>query len=377
MQEYNTRSLSCGRKGTQKSFFLQQNKISSCCRAVAQPADLALGLQGYLEHWRRESQQLDAGVEISGCEHCWIQERQGKESYRHSGTDENLIELYLSNLCNQMCSYCGPKFSSTWQQNLDEMGMFQNISLTAKTNLQAAIASPDQDLWIDQISEYINTCEDRSVAVKLLGGEPLMQQRNLQRLLSLSSKKIKRLAVHTNLNPPTDKFLKWLLANIDTDILHFVISLDATPQYNNWPRARFDQDQFEKNLALICANQIKPMLTSVVSVLSVFDLPNFLSWTQAKQFDQVFRKLFNPDCLDPTLIPREFRQQIWNKIESTHVPNIIKEILLSDTVKDPLLLYEQYQYLSQYFQRNDLDPDTWDNELFGQYWSWLTQNYKK
>lgn len=370
-------SKSCGLKGVQKVFYLQQDRIASCCRADADVLDPAHGFDYYLKKWHQESQLLDAGVELSGCDHCWRQEKAGKISYRFSTQNqENQIELYLSNLCNQMCSYCSPKFSSVWEDSIKNHGMLDKISHTAKLNLQTPTASKNTDHWINQISAYIADCEPASVHVKILGGEPLMQQRNLEKLLQLNSDRIKTLGIHTNLNPPNNKFLTWLLQHIDTQTLSFSVSIDASPDHNQWPRARFDQAQFTNNLLLLKQHQVQTVFTSVISVLSVFDLKNFIVWAQQQGIDIRFSKLYNPNCLEATLIPKTFREKIWQDVKDLNPPVIVQEILCQDDCPDNLRLIEQYNYLAQYFERNNLDPQTCQNSLFKEYWIWLTNHRK-
>jgi organic radical activating enzyme len=369
-------SKSCALKGNQKVFYLHQNKIASCCRAESETLNISRDLNWYLDKWQQESQQLDLGIQLPGCNHCWKKEAQAQVSMRSTTRDSNTIELCLSNLCNQMCSYCSPKYSSAWQDSIEEYGMFKNISNTAIRNLQPEHASENVDYWMDQIDQYISQCDDHSVELKILGGEPLMQQRNLQKLLTVNPRKIKKILVHTNLNPPTNKFLLWLIQNVDADILEFTVSLDASPQYNQWPRARFNQVEFDNNLQLLQNNQIAVSLNAVVSVLSVFDLQNYISWAREKNIHIYFNQLQNPDCLEALLIPYKFRSAIWDLIKHLDPPAVILKILQHKQHDNSLRLFEQYNYLHQYFQRNDLDPANYDNALFREYWTWLTKNFK-
>jgi organic radical activating enzyme len=371
-----SKSKSCPLKAQQKTFYLLQNRIASCCRAQADTLSDTDTLDFYLEKWQQEKILLDQGVEIPGCEVCWQHENQGQLSYRLTNPEFNSIELYLSNLCNQMCSYCSPKFSSTWQDNLEEHGMFVNISSSAKQNLQIHQQSANIEHWVDQISNYLKGQPAGSVFVKLMGGEPLMQQRNLDKLLTLNLDSVNKLVVHTNLNPPTNKFLLWLLQNISADKLLFTISIDSSPGFNQWPRAKFDQFQFENNLAELKKYKVSTVISAVISVLSVFDLSNFVPWAQDQKIHITFSKLYHPDCLDPVLIPEEFRQKIWTQIEKFNPPVLVKEVLQTPAIADRIRLIEQYNYLRQYFERNNLDPWQYDNVLFKQYWTWLTRHYK-
>jgi organic radical activating enzyme len=374
-------SKSCSLKGTQQVFLLQQNQVLSCCSAYAEQLDNTKTIADYQLNWQHERQLLDHGVKINGCKHCWESEDQGKISYRTINNKKNnsaiRIELFLSNLCNHMCSYCSGKYSSVWEESIQTHGVFRNISMSAKNNLNVTQSPVDTDYWIEQIQNYISTCKDNSIILRLLGGEPLMQQRNLEKLLSFNADKIKILMIHTNLNPPTNKFLIWLLDNIGNRKLKLTISLDATPEYNHIPRAGFDRNNFLSNLDLLRKREIDFSFSPVISVLSIFDLENFIPWGNTNGFTYEFIKLNNPDCLNSQYVPLKFRQKIWKTISHLPLDPIIVETLQQpDNIVD-LKLFEQYNYLFQYFERTNINPNQISNELFVEYWAWLTEYIKE
>jgi hypothetical protein len=113
-----------------------------------------------------------------------------------------------------------------------------------------------------------------------------------------------------------------------------------------------------------------------VSGVSIFDLPNFLSWIDQNQFKATFNTVNNPSCLDPTVVPFEFRQHILNSI-NTEVPVLIDQLLNSNQTLDDLKLFEQYNYLKQYFDRTNIDLTKINNPLFQSYWQWLREQFQK
>ena len=78
------------------------------------------------------------------CQYCWNMEAENKLSDRHyrsgepwaavdfekiqnsTGEENDVIPSYVevnfNNVCNLMCSYCSPQFSSSWQQEVDRSG---------------------------------------------------------------------------------------------------------------------------------------------------------------------------------------------------------------------------------------------------------------
>ena len=378
---------SCDLKGNQKVFRLHLNQAASCCMAYSDTLDDTKTLDHYINQWQQESDQLDQGQEIASCEICWKNENAGMESYRQLMKDHsyagkpgepprldqfaNLIEIFISNLCNQMCSYCSPKFSSEWENSVVNSGVFAKISTTANNNqILENTSITNQEYWLSEIERYISTQSDNSVELKLLGGEPLMQMTNLRRLLEFNSSKIELLSIHTNLNPPTSRFLEWILETFPAEKLKINISIDSTLEYNHVPRARFDQTRFRANLKLLEKHRVAFNFTSVISVLSIFDIANFHAFATQNRYPTVFTKINNPDCLDPIYLPWEFKQRILNT--RAKLPDLAKEILTFETETVDLKLFEQYNYLKQYFDRTKIDPTTTPNALFNEYWTWLS-----
>ena len=368
-------SKSCGLKWHQKIWSLHLNQASSCCRAHAEVLDASKPITFYLDKWQDESQQLDQGVKLLGCEYCWKDEDRGLSSYRLEKPNlgkNNMIEIYMSNLCNQMCSYCSPRYSNIWQAAMIDHGPFTGVSATANFNLTPLPQADDHsEYWLSQLSDYVNSCPDNSISIKLLGGEPLMQVKSLEKLLSFNKNKIQSVIIITNLNPPSNKFLHWLLDNIPKEKLIFQVSLDSTPDYNHIPRAGFTRATFLENLNLLIQNQINFELRSVVSVLNMFDLENFIPWVTQNNFKTEFSKINNPLCLSPECLPKEFRVKIQQKIQNLEIPVIIRELLENPNDVVDLKLFEQYNYLTQYFERSNIDPAQVNNALFVEYWTWL------
>lgn len=363
----NGSALACSLKGQQKQFLLHLNSAASCCKSYAVPLSDFDCFEQLTDHWNNEARRLELGEQVQSCQYCWNNEVKGLQSYRQlnlaAGND---IELVFDNLCNQMCSYCSPKFSSQWTKSVQEQGMFTNISASAARNLEIPLGRPST-AWLHQIEQYIAAQPEKTVSVKLLGGEPLMQRKSLQRLIELGKHKVKKFVVTTNLNPPSNRFLCWLLDCVPPDTLKFEISIDATPEFNHVPRAGFDQHRFFGNLELIQKHTVDYRFLSVVSVLSLFDLPNFVLWCHKQGHPYSLLPLNNPTCLDPKLVPLEFRQALIRD----HLPKHVAEILAHSEPLVDIKLFEQYNYLKQYFHRTGISANMIPNNLFQQYWSWL------
>jgi organic radical activating enzyme len=342
--------------------------VSGCCRS--DPIDITeQSIDHYINLWEYERQQLAQGIELPGCRHCWKAENTGQQSYRQqmAGYNKNVVEIFSNNACNQMCSYCSPKFSSKWEDSIRNDGNFVNISKSSKDNLSITqTAHQDTDFWLTEIASLF---KQGQISVSLLGGEPLMQKQNLKKLLELNTNNIESLHITTNLNPPSNKFLKWVLDTFPRDKLLFNISLDALPAQNAIPRAGFDQHKFNENLELLKQYNVSFMFLSVVSVLNIFNLNEYYQWITQNNYKATFFRINNPDCLDPCYLPDEFKQSI----DRTLLPGSAIHALNHTTSTLDLKLFEQYNYLKQYFYRTGTiltDPK------FAEYWAWLEGKFK-
>lgn len=372
-------SKSCAFKSKQKAFFLTVDQVASCCKSYPEQLDKNKSIEDYVVQWENEKSLLDQGVEVDNCEFCWRHERNGLISHRQriTGPVENTIELWVSNLCNQMCSYCNSKFSSQWENTIRTHGNFTKISNRTRTNLEEfPIVDQQIEIRFAQLKKYISKLTD-PIVLRVLGGEPLMQLKTLELIQTINHNNISRIEINTNLNPPTGKFLHWLVENFSKEKLQIKISLDATPEYNHVPRGLFNQNNFLENLKLVQQYNIPVKVGSVISVLNIFDLPNFLLWLENQHIKQDLIPLNNPDCLSINLVPLEFRYHIWSKIK--HLPNLdnLKSYLLAPESQVDLRLFEQYNYLNQYFTRINIIPTEINNEDFRSYWSWLEQRVNK
>jgi len=365
-------SKACSLKGVYQVFLLNQLKATSCCRAIPTSINNTT-VADLTSKWQHESQLLAQGQKLSSCQVCWDKENQGILSYRQQqlAEQDTQIEINLSNLCNHMCAYCSPKFSSTWQHSIQQHGEFVNISKTAKNNQAIVDQNTDYQSWLSQIETHVASHSPNSVVLNLIGGEPLMQHHSLNNTISLMMPAVKQLVITTNLNPPSSKFLDHLLDTWPVEKLLFRISIDAIPEFNHVPRSGFDQQRFAQNLSKLTSRGIDHKFLCVASILNVFDLASFLSWQPQ---NVIIQQLNNPSCLDINVVPDEYRNALSNGLSET-APAWLRQALSQPAKTLDLKLQEQYNYLTQYFSRTGITIP--DNMKFKQYWDWLQQRFNK
>jgi organic radical activating enzyme len=97
------------------------------------------------EYKKQQRKLMLAGTRPAECQYCWNMEVNDKLSDRHyrsgepwaakdfdaiknSSGDEDVVPSYVevnfNHACNLKCSYCSPQFSSSWQQEVDQLGAY-------------------------------------------------------------------------------------------------------------------------------------------------------------------------------------------------------------------------------------------------------------
>lgn len=363
---------SCYKKTKHKSFWLNRDQAAACCRA--HPVDFNNNLNQLIDHWTQEDNLMRQGHEVTSCDHCWIYERQGIQSYRQQTEDDDnqnfeTIDIDFSNLCNHMCVYCSPKYSSQWEDSIVKQGMFQLISATNRENLSVNKDPQYTEQNLESVLNYIASRPDKSIILGFLGGEPLMQQRNIEKILEISSSKISKLTISTNLNPPSNRIMKLMFEKLNNEVeVLMSISMDASPEFNYVSRSGFNQTKFLENLDYVKTQNARLVFTGVCNAISIFDLNNLINWHKDNNHSYIIKPLNNPEMLQVKYLPRKYRQEIWKGLTNTNgLPEFIPQLLHCEDQSD-FYQFQLYSYLAQYFTRSNIDPTTAPNDLFVQWW---------
>ena len=372
------KNKSCILKGNQQVYHLDVMKASSCCRAELTDITEQHDVHHHIKLWDQQSLQLEQGEEITDCEYCWQKERQGNQSFRQVAKiveGKKHIELKLSNVCNLQCAYCDPASSSTWDKSIRDQGQFSHISKNLQYRLQPFDAVDDIDPYVEQVKQYIDSCEDGEVFLKLLGGEPTMLIKNLEFLQTINPEKVWKVGLVTNLNPPSNKFLHRCIEMFG-DKLVLEISLDATPDYCHIPRGNFNELNFLENLDMVKKTVKHIQLLPVISSLNIGNLARFIDWADFNQLAFSPQQLHAIDCLRIEHLPNEYKQLLAKELERhrSRLPAWIFEEL-KDTPLNKGRTYEQYHYVKQYCERLKIDLNSMNESK--KYWHFVETAYNK
>ena len=165
----------------------------------------------------------------NGCEYCRNIESAGGISDRLSNADADwlvppelltdagatavtptTLEVYFKNTCNMACVYCGPHFSSLWEEENRKFG--KTFSSGDRFDVKAAQHNPDYDRMVTDFWQYLGDKYKTIRRYHILGGEPFLM-RELDDSIEFwrtHPNPDLTFSVITNLNIPTERFERYI-----------------------------------------------------------------------------------------------------------------------------------------------------------------------
>ena len=197
----------CLAKWKQVSLHLQTGLNNSCYHPplhAIDPAAIAVnpGSLHNTPHKKSQRVLMLQNEKTSECQYCWNMENEGKLSDRHyrsgepwaavdfekisnsTGLEDDVIPSYVevnfNNVCNLMCSYCSPQFSSSWADEVNRMGGYP----TSKPHNDPAHFTGDRKpIPVREANPYVEafwawwpTLYPALEHFRMTGGEPLMDK---------------------------------------------------------------------------------------------------------------------------------------------------------------------------------------------------------
>ncbi len=197
-----------------------------------------------------------------------------------------LIWLHLTNQCNFRCSYCYVKKTP------------QALSLKLGEEI------------IDKIFETAQKNNFNQVEIKFSGGEPLLEFKNLEKLVDFAEKKALAYSLSLNFLIATNGVL------INEEVLKFLkkhnfsvmISLDGLPSFHDRQRKIVSGNEsfglVERAIKLLKIYGINFNINAIITKLNLYNLPDFTDWLIGQKIKFLFtfvRKDFSSENQD--LIP--------------------------------------------------------------------------
>jgi len=299
---------------------------------------------------------LNNGVRNNHCNYCWFLEDKGLESWRHIGNaraaNYYTMEIYVDNTCDLECIYCGPKYSSKWQQTI------QNSSLEDRNVLANSINDAEKPLAVTKTAEQrahhkqmiLQQCEEMGRNAKahhgyeivFLGGEPLLTSTIKKDIVSEVIEAVFKYAdpesnvgiiIVTNGNTPENIMHSTIdkLANFRNTYpnlrIQIHISVESTGPNAEFVRYGAKWETIKRNFEMWMEAgssgrlRLTTGLCLTISAVSLFDTVNVLEYAfqQAIKHNTSFTPAFNPitfpQFLSVGVYPPDEYNYVFDEIE--------------------------------------------------------------
>jgi MoaA/NifB/PqqE/SkfB family radical SAM enzyme len=294
--------------------------------------------------------KMKEGALVAGCSYCHDSEQLTGRSMRtdnlavfgDSIPDQPVltyIDLALSNVCNNRCRMCGPTLSTNWYSDANKLG----------------IATPSG------LIKHENTLDEYDLSqvtfIKLIGGEPLMEQEKFINILRRCNLNKLKLLITTNATVRPNDELTNLIKQCSK--VSWALSIDSYGQLNDFLRKGSKWSEVAENLSWFTKHF--PRSVSIHSVASIYNincldqLPEYIKHYHP-DISQKYVIVDGSDWMNPCNLPDSVKDTIRHKV--SHMPIILSNLNKQGNLKD---------FLQKDIQLNTLRNEHWSQhnpELF-------------
>lgn len=296
----------------------------------------------------KERQMMLRGERVSGCQYCWDAEDAGVISdrvYKSYGynwkelkkdiplsVNPKKIEIAFSRSCQLACAYCGPSFSSSWANDINNNGSYNLVSNTRfNKDIKSKLIPDDGNAYIQEFFNWWPELKKDLQVLRFTGGEPLLHPRFWEFLDVLDSERDYSgdFIVNSNLIHEKGqvehfidktKFLTDRGYNVEVHT-----SCESGMKHAEYTRDGFKSDVWLKNLQELLGNsKVNITITTAINNVSVWSYHEYLELIHSlrvqygsERIQLNSNRVLYPQWHQLSLMPINHRNDIARKIEET------------------------------------------------------------
>lgn len=323
-------ATSCQFKWTWSTLFLNAGTTSSChrCQQWEVDKDTVMNFNNVPGKIKDRELMLDGKWCGNGCEYCSHIEQAGGLSERQSYINDlpmsppefdtnpqathvtpRLLEVYFTNLCNQSCTYCTPRFSSVIQAELEKYG-----PISFDSNYYDYHIHPQYNEMLLKFWEWMELNAHHLYMFQILGGEPMYQPEFDQCLDFFDTHPCPDLAwgIFSNLKHDPKKFreriyrIKRLIDEGKLQRFEIVCSIDCWGPESEFVRRGMDLAQWEENFNTLLEIDESSLFIKIHSTMSAITFPTMadlyskiIEWQKIRSVRYSWNTIQNPTCFNP------------------------------------------------------------------------------
>ncbi len=306
-------------------------KILPCCvfRWDDVPEDLNVFYKDPFNHpfMKNLRDDMSKDVYVKGCKECYQKEKFGNQSFRKLVLDNQedfgatsfaqntapkltYVDLSISNTCNNKCRMCGPALSTSWYSDAKKLGKPIPKGITYNPFLE-------------------NNDFKNLKFIKLLGGEPLLEQKVIKKILKQCDLSQLHVQLITNGTVIPDNELKSMLEQVK--LLEVKLSIDSYGKLNNFLRSGSKWEKVDETVDWFKGFVNKKFLSihSVASIYNINKLDEMVEYAKSKEIHHEYVPLDGVDYMQTRHLPLEAKKILADKIASKNYKfgvNLIYEL---------------------------------------------------
>ena len=348
----------CLFKWAWSTVYLKSGTTASCHRVTHDPIDLENfdAFHNTPRKIRAREMMLKGEWPGEGCEYCQNIEQSGGTSDRqlqlklaipknvppelmHDSTATHvtptILEVYFSNVCNMSCLYCGPWFSTKWEEEnkkflSDERYKKSKIPLIGLRNPHSSAFNENYDEMTQKFFSWLEKNHQTISYLNIAGGESFYQP-ELELVLDFYDKHPSphtQISLITNLKVPFEKFKKFvdrfllLQEEKKIDSIRISGSLDCWGPQQEYIRWGLSLKEYIRNMEYLLDKNITIGINSAVNSLSIKTMPEFIAqmnvWNEIRKSHNLPKLTYtfmsvnspeymNPDIFEPGFFADDFK----------------------------------------------------------------------
>jgi len=360
----------CLAKWTQVTMQLQSGHNHSCHHPTTHKiSELEIARNPSALHNTRykklKRKEMLSGQRPAECEYCWnVEDNSDRFSDRVFKSSESwswehkeeifnsdwrddynpkYVEVAFSNTCNFKCSYCGPSFSTTWMEEIEQHGgypttdNFNDVEWMIREN-KMPIPQREHNPYVEAFWKWWPELYNSLDTFRITGGEPLLSKDTWRVLDYIISEKNPnrnlKLAINSNLGVPDaliDKLIEKIKKIEDEGRVKELIlftSADTWGEQAEYIRTGLEINRFWDNINKILLNCPKIVITFMVTynALSVLKYDKLIKeiyklketyaspyryWNSATFLDSSYLRY--PMHQTVQVLPHQFSENIMNQ----------------------------------------------------------------
>jgi len=362
--------------------------LRSCCEIKHNQTDFAGQTQytdideflnsPYMAYVRHN---LNTGNQIKECDSCWVKEKSGVISLRNvlnnligynQPYDKSWLPLYFknksdyyttdvifsadvktNNLCNFSCAMCGPSDSSQiyalWQKH-DTHPIVQEVLANNPSMLEDINLIYKEGRSYERLYKLLARHPRH---VKLLGGEPLLDEKLLTIVENYKNKNKTNLEFVTN---GSKDLLSVYNRLSGYKHINFAVSLEGIGDVQDYVRRGSIWKQIESNIIkCITMHPNSLHVSTTMQALTLFHLPELIQWTHTNSIALSIAPLHYPLHHHLNSIPPDLMSKCLDKLAQCNYS--IKNYISQDHVEDITIsslcamIEDMYQFDSDAFSK--------------------------